>query len=130
MGLPDYELQKRIITRLDAELSPIQAYDTAPASASPPYVTIGEIISRNIEHKTKKMFETSILLHAWSVKKSRKDILQLIDDVHAALDGYALPLAGFNLVELMHDQTEGVFLDEDGATWHGVIRFKAITETI
>ena len=51
----------------------------------------------------------------------------MIEAIEAVLDDAALALDGHALVNLRFEMAEAR-RDPDGITWHGVMRFRAVTE--
>ncbi len=130
MGLPDGALQKGLVALIDNAVDPIQTFDVAPAEQALPYITIGDIRSRDISTKTTEEYETSFVIQAWSGKRSSKEARELINQIHDALMDLTLVVEGHRVVELYLEQSEGVFVDEDGTTRRGLCRYRAIIQTI
>ncbi|HKJ60662.1 MAG TPA: DUF3168 domain-containing protein [Hyphomicrobiales bacterium] len=53
----------------------------------------------------------------------------MTDAIRAALDDAELTLDGNRLINLTHQYSD-LKRDEDGETWHGVMRFRAVTEPV
>ncbi len=102
-------------------------FDHVPANARLPYLTIGQSVTRDWSTGTEGGSEHIVTLHAWSRAGGRKEVLAITGAVRDALHDIAISLADHNLVNLRYDFSQGR-RDPDGETWHGLVRFRAVTE--
>jgi hypothetical protein len=68
-----------------------------------------------------------VTLHVWSRGRGRKEAQAVIAAARDALHDRQLTLAGHRLVNLRHEYSEAR-RDNDGETFHGIARFRAVTE--
>jgi len=106
-----------------------QVFDDVPREAPFPYITIGDIDSRDWSTQTSRGHEHTVTLHLWSRYRGRKQVQDLIAEVDRILDGAAPPLTGHRLVNL-----STVFWtaqrEPDGEVYRGTMRLRAVTEPI
>ncbi len=104
-------------------------FDDVPRDAPFPYITIGEIETRDWSTQTSRGQEHSVTVNLWSRYRGRKQVQDLIAEVDRVLDGADLPLLNHRLVNL-----STVFWtalrDPDGETYRGTVRLRAVTEPI
>ena len=104
-----------------------QVFDDVPREAPFPYITIGDIDSRDWSTQTSRGHEHTVTLHLWSRYRGRKQVQDLIAEVDRVLDGASPPLTGHRLVNL-----STVFWtaqrEPDGEVYRGTMRLRAVTE--
>ena len=128
-----FALQQAIFAKLanDAEttaaLGGARIYDDVPPRAEFPFLTFGQSIERDWSTGSDEGFEHTITLHAWSRARGRKEAQAIIAAARDALHDQALTLTAHRLVNLRHEYSE-VRRDSDGETFHGIVRFRAVTE--
>ncbi len=71
--------------------------------------------------------EHRLTLHVWSRERGKSECLAVMEAVEAVLHDAALMLDGHALINLRFE-TADAGRDPDGITWHGVMRFRAVTE--
>ena len=112
---------------LIALLSGERVYDAVPARAEFPYVTFAQTSERDWSTGSEEGSEHILTLHVWSRGAGRKEALDIIGAVQTALIAEPLTLSGHRLVNLRHELSEAR-RDPDGQTYHGIVRFRAVTE--
>jgi len=132
MPHPALSLQKAVFAALvgDAGVGALigdRIYDAAPRNAVFPYVAIGTVETLDWSTGTETGAEHRLTLHAWSRERGKAESYAIMEAVRAALDGAALALDGHALVNLRFE-AGSAGRDPDGLTWHGVMRFRAVTE--
>ncbi len=135
MGMPSpgLELQKSIYQKLrsDAELAALlggaKIYDDAPQRTEFPYITFGRSAVRDWATGTESGHEHVLTLHVWSRAAGRKQVHEIIGTIEALLHDQPLVLNGFRLVNLRHENSDAR-RDPDGETYHGTVRYRAVTE--
>jgi hypothetical protein len=133
MSSAAFALQKAIFEKLTNDAATVAAlggpriYDDAPARVQFPFVTFGPSTERDWSTGSEKGYEHLITLHVWSRARGRKEALAVIAAVREALHDQDLPLSGHHLVNLRHEYSEAR-RDNDGETFHGIARFRAVTE--
>jgi hypothetical protein len=102
-------------------------YDDAPQDAAFPFVTLGQNVIRDWSTGTEDGAEHNLTLHVWSRGGGKKQTLEIIETIKAVLHDQPLLLADHHLVNLRHEFSEAR-LDPDGDTFHGIVRYRAVTE--
>lgn len=121
-----WEVQTAIKTRLDA-YAPLTAvvsdiYDEVPASATFPYVVLGEVTTVPFDTADSTGEEQTFTIHVWSEYRGRKEVRQIQEHIYDALNRYDLSV-GANMVDCTQEYSED-FIDTDGIRRHGVQRFR------
>ncbi len=70
--------------------------------------------------------KVTLIIEAWSRERGHKEIKQILSEVHRILHDADLMVTGHDLVWLRFEFAE-FLLDADGATYHGIARYKALT---
>lgn len=128
-----FELQKAIFSKLAADTATLTAlggariYDDVPARTEFPFITFGQSTERDWSTGTDEGAEHLVTLHVWSRGHGRKETEAVILAARQALHDQALTLAGHRLINLRHEFSEAR-RDSDGETFHGIARFRAVTE--
>lgn len=133
MASASWALQQAIFAALSGDsaltalLGGARVYDDVPERAAFPYVTFAPGLERDWSVGEAVGSEHAVTLHAWSRGAGRKEALAIIDAVRTRLHDAALTLSGHRLVNLRHESSD-VRRDSDGETFHGIVRFRAVTE--
>ncbi len=123
-------LQVAIFTAVDAALS-CDVYDAVPdgtADDAFPYVTVNDIQAIDWSTKTFAGQDFAVNLHVWSRYDGNKEIQDIYTALHAALNNAALSVSGAATVICRYEASQTPFLDPDGRTRHGVIRFRVVLQ--
>ncbi len=125
-------LQKAVYVALVADdgvglLIGDRIYDGAPRNAVFPYVTLGRATLTDWSTGTEAGAEHRLTLDVWSRAHGKSECLAIAEAIRVALHDAALALAGHALVNLRFETADTV-RDPDGITFHGVLRFRAVTE--
>ena len=129
MADASWEAQKAIYAALKAALNPVTVYDHVPQRASFPYVTIGEDTTVDAGDKTAEGQDITLTIHAWSRKRGRKEVKQILGQVRGALLGQPLMVAGYT-VRFVRFEFGTTFKDADGVTYHGVQRYRIVVDDV
>jgi Protein of unknown function (DUF3168) len=135
MASAAFALQAAVFARLqgDAGLTAMlggpRVYDDVPVRADFPYLTFGQSIERDWSTATDDGKEHTLTVHVWSRAAGRKESDDILELVRGLLHTAALTLSGHRLINLRHEMTE-VRRDPDGETFHGIARFRAVTEPV
>jgi Protein of unknown function (DUF3168) len=108
-------------------LGGVRVYDHAPQSAPYPFITLGQSAVRDWSTGTEYGAEHNLTLHVWSRSGGKQQVLKILEAIRAVLHDQPLALADHHLVNLRHEFSEAR-LDPDGDTFHGVVRYRAVTE--
>lgn len=127
-------LQQAIFSKLAGDVATTTAlggpriYDDVPTRAEFPFMTLDQSTERDWSTGTEEGYEHVITLHVWSRERGGKEALAVIAAARDALQDQDLPLEGCRLVNLRHEFSEAR-RDTDGETFHGISRFRAVTES-
>lgn len=108
-------------------LGGVRVYDDAPQAAPYPFITLGQSVVRDWSTGTEDGAEHNLTLHVWSRSGGKKQVLEILEAIRAVLHDQPLMLADHHLVNLRHEFSEAR-LDPDGDTFHGIVRYRAVTE--
>jgi hypothetical protein len=112
---------------LGAALGPSRVFDAVPYNHPFPFAVIGEMTSADWSTGGESGLEHSFVLHIWARAGGKALVNTAAQAIHSALHEAKLALEGHSLVNLRHRSTD-VRRDGDGETFHGVMRFRAVTE--
>jgi hypothetical protein len=135
MTNPGWDLQKAAHAALVADsalvslLSGAHIYDHVPQNAAFPFVVVDQMQIRDWSTGTEKGAEHVLMLHVWSRYEGKREAYEIADAIRERLDDAELTLDGNRLINLTH-QFSDLKRDPDGETYHGVMRFRAVTEPI
>jgi hypothetical protein len=102
-------------------------YDDAPQGAAFPFIILGQSVVRDWSTGTEDGAEHDLTLHVWSRAGGKKQVHEIIESIRAVLHDQPLVLADHYLINLRHEFSEAR-LDPDGDTFHGIVRYRAVTE--
>lgn len=128
MSAASWPLQVAIVAALKPALNPVPVLDDVPANAAFPYVVIGEDTVTDWSTVDRDGEEIDTTIHVWSRYDGRKEIKELMGKVKTALHEQRLTVAGQHLVSLRF-AFETSFVEPDGKTRHGVIRFTGLFQS-
>lgn len=134
MSHPGWDLQKTVYSALaaDAPLTTLigeALYDHVPQNAAFPYIVIDQMQVRDWSTGTERGSEHILMLHIWSRYDGKREAYEVADAVREVLDGAELTLEDNRLINLAHQYSD-LKRDPDGETYHGVMRFRAVTEPL
>ena len=127
------DLQEAVFAALSADADLVGAlggakfHDVTPAKVSFPYVTFGRTSTYDWSTGTEGGSEHLFTLHVWSKHKGRKEALELMEMVRAALHDQDRALGRHHLVNLRLEFSDMRY-DEDLAAYDGSMRFRAVVE--
>lgn len=102
-------------------------YDAVPPSAEYPYVTIGESHTSDRSTATTEAYEQMTTLHIYSRARGRKAVAEIMQKLHASLHGVNLVMDDHDMYDCHYVDNE-IFLQPDGLTYEGQIRFSVRAE--
>lgn len=135
MASASFALQKALFSKLTADaavtavLGGARIYDDVPNRAEFPYLTFGQTTERDWSTGSEPGHEHIFTLHVWSRARGRKETDDVMAAAVAALHDSALTLDGHRLVNLRHEFSDAR-REPDGETYHGVARYRAVTEPL
>ncbi|AVO44065.1 DUF3168 domain-containing protein [Phreatobacter cathodiphilus] len=112
---------------LVAALGGPKIWDEPPRDAAFPYVTLGEARVTDWSTGSSSGHEHALTLHVWSRQGGQTEAQVVAGEIVAALEQVPLSPAGHRLVNLRF-ATADIRREDDGRTFHGVVRFRAVTE--
>lgn len=112
---------------LIAALGGDRVYDHVPQGTALPYLTLGDIETRDWSTQDARGAEHTVTIRAWSGAKGRRQAQTLIGEVDRVLDGASLSLVGYKLVNL-HVTFWTVVRESEGEAYQGIVRLRAVTE--
>lgn len=132
-GFAFWELQKTVFDTLNTDV-PLLAkvtgvFDMVPGGTLFPYVTIGDARAKDWSSKTFTGQEHDFSIDVWSQDTGRMETKEIMALVHDALHDQALTVAGHELVNLRHTASEDM-IEDDGITYHGILKFRAVTRQL
>lgn len=112
---------------LVAALGGPKIWDEPPRTAAFPYVTLGEARVSDWSTGSSTGHEHALTLHVWSRQGGQTEAQVVAGEIISALEQLSLAPLGQRLVNLRF-ATADIRREADGKTWHGVVRFRAVTE--
>lgn len=122
-----WPLQQAIYSVLSGALSQ-SVYDHVPHDSSFPYVVIGETTAVDDSNKTKDGQEHTVTIHVWSQYRGRKEVKEIMGLIYSALHKQDFAITGHHLVLSKFDFQSSIDIDADGKTYHGVVRYRIVTQ--
>lgn len=102
-------------------------YDFIPQGAAYPYVAIGEAQGRDWSTKSSSGMQYSFAVRVFAREAGRKQAATVMERVHTLLHTGSLTITGQTLISLRCESSE-ILLQDDGLTYQGVLRFRALIE--
>jgi hypothetical protein len=129
-------LQKAIFAALaaDAELAaligdPPRVYDDPPGASALPAVQIGDGLESDWSTQTEKGAEHDLTIHVWSRGGGRKEARMILARICGVLHVAELTVDDNTLINLRFVSSQ-VVRESDGETYHGIARYRAVTEEL
>lgn len=114
---------------LNAALGGPKIYDEPPRAPAFPYVTLGEARVADFSAGNEPGEEHQLTLHVWSRQGGHREAHVIAGALMQALDDAPLALANHHLVNFRFAVAD-VRREADGRTYHGLVRFRAVTEPV
>lgn len=115
--------------KISALIGKDKVFDHVPTQTSFPYITLGHSLIYDWSTSSDHGEEHFLTIHIWAKGTGRKQVLEIISAVSDALDVAEAEQAGFNLINLTSMGMEARYEDSRN-TYHGVMRYRAVTEHI
>ena len=135
MTHPSAELQASIFQTLtgDAQLVGLlggpKVFDRIPERAAFPYLTLGRTAVVDWSTGSEEGAEHVLTLHVWAKGGGKAETFAIMDQVTTKLHDAHLSLNGHTLVNLRLQFAEAR-QEPDSPTYHGILRFRAVTEPL
>ncbi len=100
-------------------------FDHTPQNTVFPYITFGEVISRDWSNAAQGGAEQLVSLQIWSREGGRKQAISIMEKVYDLLHQASLEVESQTLV-LMRFVTSKITLGNDGFTYQGTMQFRAL----
>lgn len=108
---------------------PARVFDEQPTEPVYPLVTLGDVQSRPADAAQMPSLDHALTLHVWSRHGGKAEALDIIAAVRAAVHDRSIAVIGRRLVLLLVGFVD-VFRSGDGRSFHGVLRLRALTESL
>jgi hypothetical protein len=110
-------------------------YDDVPQAAKSeddgafPFIVIGDDDYLSWDTDTEVGWQCDFRVHIWSRYRGKKELLDIANAVHNALNRTATSTTGYHVLDINHVSTDS-FVEPDGKTRHGILQFKMYFEVI
>jgi hypothetical protein len=123
--------QANIQQAIFEELSELDypVYDHVPQVSAFPYIVIGDDTSIAFDTDESVGSESTLTIHVWSQYRGKMQVKEILQEIYDKLNRADIAVSGCHLVECVAEFQE-TYLESDGLTRHGVIRFRLIVEDI
>ena len=88
-----------------------------------PYAAIGDASAEPFDNDSTLGGYVEATIHVWSRYKGRKEVDEALDAIYGLLHRAAFSAAGYKVVDCLFSFSD-VFVESDGQTRQGVIRFR------
>ena len=122
-----YLLLKRMRLPLMAAVTGV--YDHVDQGSAFPYVVIGEDSAAEFDTDTEIGAESSITIHTWSRYKGRQETKEIQQMIYDILHRAELTITDAKFYGLDWQFSDS-FLEPDGETRHGVMRFRLLYDSL
>lgn len=127
-----FDIQKGIVAHLrntPAVMSLIVGvYDDVPQEAKSeepsafPFVVVGDDDYTDWSTDTEVGFEGNLQINVWSRYSGKKEVLEIFNAIHAALNRQTLNFDSYTVLDILYE-SHTTFLEPDGRTRRGIINF-------
>lgn len=119
------QIQAAIFTRVSDLNFPV--HDHVPQDSAYPYIVIGDDTSIPFDTDNSTGTEATLTIHVWSRQRGRKEVKQMFGLINTLLHRAEFSVTGGALIECQAEFEES-FMDSDGLTRHGVMRFRLLVD--
>ena len=113
-------------TSVTGLLGGAKIFDSAPKTASYPYLTFGESVDPDWSTGSEDGTQHTLTLHVWSRAGGEKETHDIIKAIRTALKSGLVAVNDDQQVELRHEFSEAR-RDPNDEAFHGIIRYRAVT---
>lgn len=131
MRVSAWAVQKAVYTRLSGSVvlqsadGAIPVYDDVPQDQAYPYIMIGDVTGSQWDTKTTPGDQVTVTIHALSQYRGMSEVKRMLDEIVQDLTSATLDLSADTFAAIVsrvdHYET---FLEGDGRTRHGILRFR------
>jgi hypothetical protein len=127
MSDPSIALQKALYARLKSALAPVPIYDRVPQRSEYPYVTLsGTTITAN-DYLNDLRDERALYLSVWSDYPGQKEVMEIMQVIHATLHRQPLTLeTGYIVTPFIANRQ--LTREPDGQTYQGSVTLRVTLE--
>lgn len=135
MAHPSAELQTVIFQTLTSDpgltalLGGPKVFDRRPEHAKFPYLTLGRTAVVDWSTGTEDGAEHILTLHVWAKGGGKQETYEIMDKVVERLNNTPMALEGHHLINLQLQFAEAR-REPDSTAYHGILRFRAVTEPV
>jgi len=124
-------MQEEIQAALFEQLSTLgyPVWDHVPQGSAFPYIVIGEDTSNQWDTDDSVGTDATCTIHVWSRERGKREVKLIMDAIYERLHRSEFAIVGGSLIECQGEFAES-FLDPDGLTRHGVIRFRLTVDQV
>lgn len=128
-----WQLQQALIAALNLDTALLalvggaRVFDHPPLRARLPYVTLGVTLTNDWSTSTEEGSEHILTLHSWTESNSRQQAHEIEAAIVTAISSLSPSLSGHRLINARHQFSE-IRRDPEGDAFHGIIRFRLVTE--
>ena len=121
--------QELVFTAINGNLTGCAVFDSAPflpegaPATTFPYCVIGNDTVRPWDTDDTRGADITITLHFWSRAAGQRQVKALMDEAYGVLNRATLTKTGYSITDCLFEFGDTVS-DPDGATKHGVQRYK------
>ena len=102
-------------------------FDHVPQGSDYPYIVFGESNEKSWFNRERLGSEQMLTLVVFSRGRGRKECLEIMEKIHATLHQVSLTVEAQLLISIRYHSSR-VALEDDGATYKGLIQFRAILQ--
>jgi hypothetical protein len=100
-------------------------FDRPAQNTNFPYITIGESMCSDWSSKTHSGTKHELEINVWSREGGRKNTASIMERVYTLLHSQNISISGQSLV-FMRFMASNITLENDGWTYHGILRLHAL----
>ncbi len=115
----------------DANISGLvgtKVYNNVPKGTAPPYLRVQWSSADDMPDKSERFTEGELTFDYWTGTDGDKEVLQMMDYLHAEFNEVPLVLTLGSTNLLMTSTGYNTFLESDGLSHHGIMTFNLLIE--
>lgn len=106
----------------------VRVYDSVPEETVYPYLQIGDETSVPFDTDTNSGIDTTFMVHTWTQNRGRAQAKEIMAAVYAAIHRKEFDIGSGTMILIQFEFETITPEPEDGVTYHGVQRFRALLE--
>ncbi len=132
MSSAAFELQKSIYTTLTGDgtlMGMISGvFDNVPDNQAFPYIAIGDDTLGDWSTFARLGQQATLTLHVYAQAEGKKVVKDILSRMDTLLNRANFAISGFALIGIVREFEE-TLVEQDGLTYHGVQRYRALIST-